>query len=82
MLEETCRDGGKNALCVFVALPHILDNGPEGHNKYRDVMTAASKAMRGMLFEFFWFEGSSHQDKLENALELAFGFPAMAAYSK
>ncbi len=56
VLEETCGDGGKNTLCVFVALPHILDSGAEGRNKYRDVMTAASKAVRGMPFEFLWFE--------------------------
>mmetsp|Transcript_52253 Transcript_52253/g.111043 ORF Transcript_52253/g.111043 Transcript_52253/m.111043 type:complete len:457 (-) Transcript_52253:171-1541(-) len=80
VLEETCGSG--KTLCVFAALPHILDTGAEGRNKYRDIITAASKAVRGMPFEFLWFEGGNAQGKLESALELTFGFPAVAAYSK
>lgn len=82
VLEETCGESaGKNVICVLVALPHILDTGAEGRNKYKNIMTAASKAVRGMSFEFLWFEGGNHQGKLESALELTFGFPAVAAYS-
>lgn len=82
MFEHTCNGGeGKNTICVFFALPHILDTGAEGRNKYRDVMTMASKVVRGMSFKLFWFEGGNQQQKLENALDLTFGFPAVAAYS-
>jgi protein disulfide-isomerase A6 len=83
ILEDTCGStgGGQNVICVLVALPHILETGAEGRNKYKNVMTAASKSVRGMAFEFLWFEGGNHQHKLENDLDLTFGFPAVAAYS-
>ena len=77
MMGKNC-GGGK--ICIFFALPHILDSGAEGRNKYRETMTAASKAVRGMNFNFMWFEGGSQTD-LEQTLELTFGFPAVAAYS-
>lgn len=78
-LNENCNKKGK--ICVLVALPHILETGAEGRNKYKDIVTAASKAVRGMSFEFMWFEGGSFQLDLENAFELTFGYPAVAAYS-
>lgn len=80
VLKETC-SSGSNTICVFAALPHIADSGADGRNKYRDILTAASKAVRGMPFEFLWFEGGSQPD-LETALELTFGFPAVAVYSE
>jgi len=79
VMDEICK-GEQNTICVFAALPHILDSGADGRNSYKDVVTAASKSVRGMSFSFAWFEGSTQPD-LENALELTFGFPAMAAYS-
>lgn len=81
VLEDSCSGEGENIICVLVALPHILETGASGRNKYKDTMIAASKAVRGMPFEFIWFEGGNYQGKLENALELTFGFPAVAAYS-
>lgn len=81
ILNETCGGSGENIICVLVALPHILETGAEGRNKYKDIITEASKAVRGMAFEFLWFEGGNHQLNLENALELTFGYPAVAAYS-
>jgi protein disulfide-isomerase A6 len=80
ILSETCQGDGQNVICVLVALPHILETGAEGRNRLRNIMTAASKSVRGMSFEFLWFEGSA-QSKLENALEMTFGFPAVVAYS-
>mmetsp|Transcript_2768 Transcript_2768/g.4179 ORF Transcript_2768/g.4179 Transcript_2768/m.4179 type:complete len:444 (-) Transcript_2768:281-1612(-) len=79
LVKDSCE--GSNKICVLFALPHILDSGAEGRNRYRDIMTAASKAVRGMSFQFMWFEGGSNQLELENSLELTFGFPAVAAYS-
>lgn len=78
VMTETC--SAPNSICVFFALPHILDTGAEGRNKYKEIMGAASKAVRGMSFNFLWFEGTS-QPKLEDSLELTFGFPSVAAYS-
>ena len=78
ILDETCQ--GRNKICVLAALPHILETGAEGRNKYKAIIMDASKAVRGMAFQFAWFEGSS-QPQLEKALDLTFGFPAIAAYS-
>lgn len=78
VMMENCEGGNK--ICVFCALPHILDSGADGRNKYKDIVTAASKAVRGMSFHFIWFEGGAQPD-LENTLEMTFGFPAVAAYS-
>eukprot|EP00555_Chaetoceros_dichaeta_P007445 CAMPEP_0198276078 /NCGR_PEP_ID=MMETSP1447-20131203/65119_1 /TAXON_ID=420782 /ORGANISM="Chaetoceros dichaeta, Strain CCMP1751" /LENGTH=456 /DNA_ID=CAMNT_0043970997 /DNA_START=79 /DNA_END=1449 /DNA_ORIENTATION=+ len=80
VMEETCVMEGSN-LCVLFALPHILETGAEGRNKYREIMGEATRAVRGMSFGFAWFEGGSEQGKLENALGLNFGFPAVVAYS-
>lgn len=80
ILLEECGSGTKQ-ICVLAALPHILDSGVDGRNKYRDILTDASKSVRGMSFSFFWFEGGNHQLDLESALDLTFGYPALAAYS-
>ena len=82
MLEDSCSPGeGQNVICVLVALPHILETGMEGRNNYKEIVDKASKSVRGMGFEFMWFEGGNYQNKMEEALELTFGFPAIAAYS-
>ena len=82
MLEGICSPGeGQNVICVLVALPHILETGAEGRNNYKEIVDRATKAVRGMGFEFMWFEGGNYQNKMEEALELTFGFPAIAAYS-
>jgi len=78
VMKEHCE--GTGGICVLYALPHILDTGAAGRNKYRDVMAAASKAVRGMNFASLWFEGGAQPD-LEDTLELTFGFPSVAAYS-
>eukprot|EP00567_Pseudictyota_dubia_P011984 CAMPEP_0197459156 /NCGR_PEP_ID=MMETSP1175-20131217/50601_1 /TAXON_ID=1003142 /ORGANISM="Triceratium dubium, Strain CCMP147" /LENGTH=447 /DNA_ID=CAMNT_0042993945 /DNA_START=58 /DNA_END=1401 /DNA_ORIENTATION=+ len=78
VLKESC--DGTNRLCVLVALPHILDSGAEGRNKYRDMIANVAKTFRGTSFNFIWFEGSSQLD-LEEKLELTFGYPAVAALS-
>lgn len=79
VFEEHCRSE-KNKLCVLVALPHILDSGAAGRNKYRDVLASVAKGVRGSAFDFVWFEGAS-QPALEEALELTFGYPAIVALS-
>lgn len=78
ILEESC--GGKNHICVLAALPHILDSGAAGRNKYRDMLAAVSKSFRGSSFSFLWFEAGG-QPELEQTLELTFGTPAVVAYS-
>ena len=79
MLEVNC--AGSNKLCVLVALPHILDSGAAGRDKYREVLAQVAKAFRGTPFEFMWFEGGNAQLELEQAMEFTFGYPAVAAFS-
>ena len=65
-LEESC--SGHNQICVVAALPHILDSGASGRNKYRDLIANVSKSFRGSSFRFLWMEGTS-QPALEETLE-------------
>jgi protein disulfide-isomerase A6 len=66
ILDNNCQ--GQNHLCILVALPHILDSGADGRNKYKDTITSISKSFRGVSCSFLWFEGSS-QPELEQNLE-------------
>jgi protein disulfide-isomerase A6 len=79
LLQEKC--SGANKLCVLVALPHILDSGASGRNKYRETLAQVAKSFRGTPFDFLWFEGGNAQTELESALEFTFGYPAVAAMS-
>jgi protein disulfide-isomerase A6 len=79
VLEENC--AGQNHICVLAVLPHILDSGAAGRNKYRDLLAAVAKSFRGSNFSFLWFEATA-QPNLEQTLELTFGAPALVAYSQ
>lgn len=65
IMEEECR--GSNRICVLAGLPHILDSGADGRNKYKDLILKVSKSFRGSSYSFMWFEGGSQPD-LEDAL--------------
>lgn len=78
VLQDEC--SGANHICVLAALPHIMDSGKDGRNKYRDLLGAVGKSFRGSPVTFLWFEGTS-QPALEEAMELSFGFPALVAFS-
>jgi len=80
VLKDECQ--GANHICVLAALPHILDSGAEGRNKYRDLLATVSKSFKGTgAFSFLWFEGGGVQPGLEKAFDLTFGFPALIAFS-
>jgi protein disulfide-isomerase A6 len=78
VLKDQC--SGANHICVLAALPHIMDSGAAGRNKYRDLLGTVGKSFRGSPVTFLWFEGST-QPALEEAMELSFGFPALVAVS-
>ena len=78
VLKDICT--GNNRICVISALPHILDSGADGRNNYLEMLSLVAKQSRGGTFQFLWFEGGS-QPELEEALELTFGYPAVAALS-
>lgn len=77
-LEKNC--SGTNHICVLAALPHILESGADGRNKYRNTLSEVSKSFRGTAFSFLWFEAGQQPD-LETKLEMTFGAPALVAYS-
>jgi len=80
VLGETCN--GKNKICVIAVLPHILDSSAAGRNKYLETLSAVQKKFRsGGAYQFLWFEGGNMQLKLEAALDLTFGYPAIVAVS-
>jgi protein disulfide-isomerase A6 len=78
VLDASCQ--GHNRICVLAALPHILDSGAAGRNKYRDMLASVAKGFRGSAYQFLWFEGGSQSD-LEQSLEMTFGYPALVALS-
>ena len=78
VLESSC--GRHNQICIIAALPHILDSGAVGREKYRTVLSDVAKNFRGMIFSFLWFEYTS-QPKFETAVEFTFGAPALIAMS-
>lgn len=78
VLEQTC--GGHNKICIVAALPHILDSGAVGREKYRATLGAVAKQFRGTAFTFLWYEYTSQPD-FEKSMELSFGAPAVVALS-
>lgn len=74
-LEGVCGD----RICVLAFLPHVLDSGATGRNKYLDTIQAVSKSFRKN-FRFVWLEGGT-QAQLEDAFGLTFGYPAVVALS-
>lgn len=78
VLRENC--AGHNHICVLAALPHIMDSGAEGRKAYQETFAKVAKTFRGSAFSFLWFEGTSQPD-LEQAFDMTFGFPAVAAFS-
>mmetsp|Transcript_11939 Transcript_11939/g.32845 ORF Transcript_11939/g.32845 Transcript_11939/m.32845 type:complete len:306 (+) Transcript_11939:980-1897(+) len=71
---------GANHICIMAALPHILDSGAEGRNRYKDVVGAVSTRFGAYDYSFFWFEGPS-QPQVEKVFGLTFGYPTLVAYS-
>jgi protein disulfide-isomerase-like protein len=77
--KDSCSGGG--TICVLAVLPHILESGAAGRNKYRDMLSSVAKEFRGgSVFVFLWWEAGA-QVSLEQGLELTFGAPALVAYS-
>lgn len=78
VLKENCDEANK--ICILAALPHILDSMAAGRRKYFETLQTVQKKFRTHPIDFLWFEGSS-QLKLEEALQLTFGYPAVVAVS-
>eukprot|EP01035_Chromulina_nebulosa_P037062 gene37062-50004_t len=67
-------------LTTLLFLPHILDSGAEGRNKYLETFADVAKGFRKMPFTFAWTEGTAQPD-LEAALNINGNFPTLAILS-
>ena len=66
-------------ICVISVLPHILDSGASGRNKYLDILKSMGEKYKKKLWGWIWTEAGA-QEKLEDAIGLGgFGYPAMVA---
>ena len=76
VLKENCEE---KPICIVAVLPHILDSGAEGRNRYLGIMKVMGEKYKKKQWGWIWAEAGV-QSKLEDALGMGgFGYPAMAA---
>lgn len=76
VLKTNCEE---KPICVISVLPHILDSGASGRNKYLDILKSMGEKYKKKLWGWIWTEAGA-QAKLEDAVGLGgFGYPAMVA---
>ena len=76
VLKTNCED---KPLCIISVLPHILDTGASGRNKYLDTLKSMGEKYKKKMWGWMWAEAGA-QGKLEDALGMGgFGYPAMVA---
>lgn len=76
VLKAECNE---KPVCVVSVLPHILDTGAEGRNKYLNILKELGEKYKKKQWGWIWSEAGA-QSKLEKALGIGgFGYPAMAA---
>uniref|UniRef100_A0A0G4HA07 Thioredoxin domain-containing protein n=1 Tax=Chromera velia CCMP2878 TaxID=1169474 RepID=A0A0G4HA07_9ALVE len=74
--DDQLKEGCASSLCVLAFLPHILDTGAKGRNKYLEDYNTVIKSSGGVPVKFFWLQGGD-QFEFEETLALSFGFPAL-----
>lgn len=77
--DEQFRSKCEKMVCVVAVLPHLVDTGAEGRNRYLNQLNLAIRGSAAPV-EFFWTQAGD-QSKVEDALNLAFGYPAMFSIS-
>jgi protein disulfide-isomerase A6 len=81
VFEESCSgQSAASKLCAIVFLPHILDTGAEGRNKYLEMFQDIAKSLRKMPISFLWTEANA-QSELESVLGINGNFPTVAVLS-
>jgi protein disulfide-isomerase A6 len=76
--DEYCiKDSG---ICLIAFLPHIMDTGVEGRNKYKKTLQELVRKHRSKPIKFLWAQAGD-QFGLEEKLNLGFGYPAVVAVS-
>ena len=76
--KDSCEVNGR--ICVVMFVPHILDTGAEGRNKYLAGFADITKEFRGKPFNFVWTEGGTHEE-LESALDVNNVYPTISVLS-
>lgn len=79
-LESRCGPQSTTSLCLLCALPHILDSGKDGRQRYLDSLRGLMRRLRRerQPVSVLWFQGGD-QPKIESVVQLTFGFPAVVA---
>jgi protein disulfide-isomerase A6 len=76
--QDSCEVNGR--ICVFMFVPHILDTGADGRNKYLATFADITKEFRGKPFNFVWAEGGAHEE-LESVLDVNSVYPTISVLS-
>jgi protein disulfide-isomerase A6 len=72
--DDTC---GVSGMCVIAFLPHILDSGVEGRNRYLEALAGVARTFKAKSMNYVWAEGFSQQP-LEGMLNQGgTGYPAL-----
>jgi len=70
----------KSKLCAILFVPHILDSGADGRNKYLDTFAEIAQEFRKMPFAFVWSEANAQMD-LESQMSINSNYPTLAVLS-
>ena len=68
----------KKSLCVIAVVPHVMDTGAKGRNKYIESFTDAAKKVRSKMMAFGWISGGVQSD-FESAFGIEFNYPTFVA---
>eukprot|EP01061_Rhynchopus_euleeides_P028684 TRINITY_DN467_c0_g1_i11.p1 TRINITY_DN467_c0_g1~~TRINITY_DN467_c0_g1_i11.p1 ORF type:complete len:413 (+),score=195.41 TRINITY_DN467_c0_g1_i11:60-1298(+) len=75
-LVEGCLE--RKSICVLAVLPHVMDTGAEGRNKYIETFTQAVKNVRSNTLAYGWITGGA-QAALEEAFGIEYNYPTVVA---
>ena len=67
-------------ICLIAFLPHIMDTGKEGRNKYKKTLVELHRKHQSKPVKFLWAQAGD-QFEFEEKLNLGFGYPAVVAIS-
>jgi protein disulfide-isomerase A6 len=79
LTDEQFKSKCEKQVCVVGVLPHIIDSQVAGRLKYLENLNLAIRGSAAPV-EFFWTQAGDQQ-KIEEALHLSFGYPAMFSIS-
>ena len=74
--KDYCIDEG--GVCIIAFLPHIMDTGVEGRQKYKNLLKEIQRKHKSKPLVFLWSQAGD-QFELEEKLNLGFGYPAVVA---